>query len=257
MDSTCVTQIFDSRAQDYQLGRPGYPIESVDWLESVVGAPMGRHLADVGCGTGLLAHEFLARGFHVMGIEPNAAMRANAIDQVVQSSNFAWSDGTAEATKLADASVNGIVVGTAFHWFDPVATKLEFRRVLHPDGWVALFGCERDEQDDTDIAFSELLGKFRGAAHERMRCLADCAPLEFLGTQTQHRKFFYPVTLGVANFRALAFSRSYMPDQASPRRAEAESDVGVCFYQHEKNGVVKLNYYATVYIGLNFSHCTK
>ena len=38
-------------------------------------------------------------------------------------SNFRSVVGTAEATTLADSSVDFVVAGQAFHWFDPVRSK--------------------------------------------------------------------------------------------------------------------------------------
>jgi SAM-dependent methyltransferase len=50
---------------------------------------------------------------------------------------------------LADASVDAVVVGQAFHWFDPGPALAEIVRVLRPGGWLALIWNERDESDPT------------------------------------------------------------------------------------------------------------
>jgi SAM-dependent methyltransferase len=40
-----------------------------------------------------------------------------------------------------------VVVGQAFHWFDPSRALPEILRVLRPGGWLALIWNERDESD--------------------------------------------------------------------------------------------------------------
>ena len=51
--------------------------------------------------------------------------------------------GTAEATTLADGSVDLITAAQAFHWFDRARTRAEFERILKPGGWVALIWNDR------------------------------------------------------------------------------------------------------------------
>jgi ubiquinone/menaquinone biosynthesis C-methylase UbiE len=46
--------------------------------------------------------------------------------------------GFAEEIPLADNAVDLIVIGNAFHRFQPKACA-ELRRILKPQGWIALF----------------------------------------------------------------------------------------------------------------------
>src|SRR5207244_179000 len=50
--------------------------------------------------------------------------------------------GTAESIPLPDASVDGVFVGEAFHWFDAAAAIAELVRVVRPRGGVALVSNE-------------------------------------------------------------------------------------------------------------------
>jgi SAM-dependent methyltransferase len=43
--------------------------------------------------------------------------------------------------------MDAVVVGQAFHWFDPSRALPEAARVLRPGGWLALIWNERDEAD--------------------------------------------------------------------------------------------------------------
>ncbi len=242
-----VSTLFTDKVRDYIVGRPGYPVLLAGLLMESVGARPGQHLADIGCGTGLLAQSFLQHGFSVTGVEPNDAMRAAGAQLLSALPSFRMVAGTAERTGLPDASVDGVVVGTAFHWFDPVACRAEFARILRPRGWVALIGNERAMLDAGDLALSELLAHFRDDAHEQMRMLEDCAPAEFLGHATRHFEVPHRLSLDHDAFVALVFSRSYMPRPGSPRRAEAEAMIDNAFSAHAAGGRYALNYRATVY----------
>src|ERR1043165_1255417 len=52
--------------------------------------------------------------------------------------SFRSVNATAEATTLPNESVDLIVAGQAFHWFQHSATKIEFKRILKTGGWVVL-----------------------------------------------------------------------------------------------------------------------
>lgn len=133
---------FDDRAGDYVRARPGYPAEVVALLEQH-GLPRGATVADIGSGTGKLSQVFVAAGHHVVGIEPNDEMRAAAQALLGGEGRFRQQAGRSDATGLPDASADAIVAGQAFHWFEPVATRREWVRILRPGGLVALIWNDR------------------------------------------------------------------------------------------------------------------
>ncbi|HEX5011704.1 MAG TPA: class I SAM-dependent methyltransferase [Planctomycetota bacterium] len=152
------THRFDDRAEDYALYRPGYARDLVPRLAAERGLPPGAHVADVGCGTGLLARSFLDAGCRVTGVEPSDPMRAQAVAQLGGRPGFACHAGTAEASGLPDASVDAVVAGQAFHWFDVERARAEFLRVLRPGGWVALVWNDRGDLSQPFLArFDALL----------------------------------------------------------------------------------------------------
>src|SRR4051794_24338364 len=67
---------FSNRVDAYVRHRPGYPDDVVRFLEEVGVAAPGITVADIGSGTGISAQLFLRNGYNVIGVEPNAAMRA-------------------------------------------------------------------------------------------------------------------------------------------------------------------------------------
>ena len=122
---------FGALADAYDRWRPGYPDDAVAWLLP----PGARDVADVGAGTGKLTGSLLARGLRVTAVEPDPAMLG------VLSRMHPAADGRpggADALPLADASVDAVVVGQAWHWFPHERAAAEVRRVLRPGGRLGL-----------------------------------------------------------------------------------------------------------------------
>jgi ubiquinone/menaquinone biosynthesis C-methylase UbiE len=136
---------FSNRVDDYMRYRPDYPRPFLQLLERECGLGKGSVVADVGSGTGMLTRLLLESGAQVIGVEPNAAMRAAAERELGREPRFRSVDGSAEAARLADASVDLITAAQAFHWFDTVRARSEFSRILKPRGWVALAWNQRKD----------------------------------------------------------------------------------------------------------------
>ena len=155
------TKRFSNRVADYVRYRPDYPRGILAILEAETGLSADSRIADVGSGTGISAELFLAHGNVVDAVEPNADMRAAAEATLAQYPRFHSVVGTAEATTLADNSVDYVVAAQAFHWLDAQATRREFARILRADGWVVLIWNTR-RVDATPFlrAYEVLLQKF-------------------------------------------------------------------------------------------------
>jgi SAM-dependent methyltransferase len=134
---------FSDRVADYVRYRPDYPEEVVREILRRTSIPKGAVVADIGSGTGIFTRRLLDAGLQVFGVEPNAPMRNAAEALLGGREGFSSMDGSAVATGLPDDSVSLITAAQAFHWFDPGPTRKEFRRVLVPDGWVALLWNDR------------------------------------------------------------------------------------------------------------------
>jgi len=159
------THRFTGRATDYDRYRQRYPGEEIlAYLRDWCGLTTDSVVADIGAGTGMLAEVFLANGNRVFAVEPNADMREpmrGCVEQ--QLGGFAGQleiiDATAEATALADASVDIVAAGRAFHWFDKERALAEFRRILRPGGWITLIAADRD-RDAKDPQYREQADAF-------------------------------------------------------------------------------------------------
>src|SRR5208283_1237876 len=93
---------FSNRVDDYVKYRPHYSKDVVQALQSACELCPDHIIADVGCGTGLLAKIFLENGNRVVGVEPNREMRIAGENYLATYPNFSMVDGSAEATGLPD-----------------------------------------------------------------------------------------------------------------------------------------------------------
>lgn len=150
------TERFTDRVDDYVKYRPSYPVEVIKFLEKDFGLRSHHIIADIGSGTGISAKLFLQNNNKVFGVEPNQAMRTKAEELLKNYSNFTSVNGTSEATNLPDHCVDFVVVAQAFHWFDPMPTKKEFKRILKPGGVVVILFNDRKIAGSK---FSELFEK--------------------------------------------------------------------------------------------------
>ncbi len=140
---------FGAAADAYERARPSYPEAAIDWLLP----PGARRILDLGAGTGKLTRHIQARGLDVVAVEPSEGMRAQLSRGLPDVPVFA---GSAEQIPLDDGSVDAVVVGQAWHWFDPARAVPEVARVLRPGGWLGLIWNIRDRRDPWMDAFSRL-----------------------------------------------------------------------------------------------------
>ena len=129
------TRRFTDAAREYDRYRPRYPRTLLDWILKTSGTRRGACVADIGCGTGIATRQFSRRGFDAVGIEPNAAMLRRALRR----GGARYRTGSAVRTGLPKRSVDLVICAQAFHWLDVPRTLREFRRILRPGGWCAVF----------------------------------------------------------------------------------------------------------------------
>jgi ubiquinone/menaquinone biosynthesis C-methylase UbiE len=170
---------FEAVAEQYERARPTYAEEALGWLAGRIGIGPGRRVLDLAAGTGKLTRQLVALGASVVAVEPGDAMRAMLERIVPEAEALA---GSAEAIPRADASVDAITVGQAFHWFRPEEALAEMHRVLRPGGGVALLWNQWDEEDPLQREIDGLLEPMRphAAAHEERpdgRRILEASPL--------------------------------------------------------------------------------
>lgn len=176
MDSTRARS-FGAVAQRYDRARASYPPEAVAWVLEPGRAGSGMRVLDLGAGTGRVSAVLLGLGYDVVAVEPDDAMRA-----LVPSGVQALA-GTAEDVPLPDQSVDAVLVGQAWHWFDQEQALAQVRRVLRPGG---VLGLLWNVFDDRVPWVAELVAV--AAAEDRLSAMDDQLPYE--GAPVPERRCF-------------------------------------------------------------------
>ena len=243
---------FSSRVENYVKYRPGYPTGVVDTLTKECGLNPNSVVADIGSGTGILSELFLKNGNRVFGIEPNRAMREAGEQLLGKYSDFTSVDGTAEATGLADCSVDFVTAGQAFHWFDRKRARKEFARILNPGGWVALIWNERLTDTSPFLrAFEDLLQRYGTdyAAVDHRNVDTDAITAFFAPQPFTLRKFENRQVFDYDGLKGRLLSSSYTPEPGHPNHPPMLEALRALFDKHQSNGKVSFDYVTLLYFG--------
>lgn len=243
------TERFTSRVENYSKYRPDYPQEVLDLIIAECSLSKESVVADVGSGTGKLSELFLSHGYGVIGIEPNRAMREEAEKLLRRYDNFISLDARAEATTLADSSVDIITAGQAFQWFETTQTRREFERILKPSSWVVLVWNDRRLDSPFLADYEQLLMSF-----------TDYLPVDKDWASGVIRSFFEPGMLKtrcfassqVLDFESLKgglLSASYSPEAGHPAHERMMENLKSLFNRYHDGSHVVLEYDTRVFYG--------
>jgi SAM-dependent methyltransferase len=128
---------FGSATYDYDRYRIGPPPEIVDLL---IPTP-GEAVLDLAAGTGAMTRQLVGRIPTVFAVDPDRRMRDVLAEKCP---GVTVLEGTAERIPLPDASVDAVVVASAWHWVDPELAIPEIVRVLRSAGTLGITWSRRD-----------------------------------------------------------------------------------------------------------------
>lgn len=245
------TTRFSDRVEDYVRYRPSYPPEVIGTLAEEAGLASGVPVADVGSGTGIFSALLLERGAVVHAVEPNAGMRRAAEERLGSDPRFHSVAASAEATGLTDGSVHLVVAAQAFHWFDIEAARLEFGRILAPDGQVAIvWNRRRDDSSAFLREYEALLHRF-GTDYSRVdhRRVDPVRLLDFFGGSFEARSFPSSQRLDRQGLRGRLLSSSYVPAADHPDREPMLAELERLFDEHQRGGLVSIAYDTQLFFG--------
>jgi SAM-dependent methyltransferase len=211
------TTRFGVRAGDYALYRPSYPREAVAAVLDGFSAP---DVADVGAGTGISSIALANAGAHVFAVEPNANMRGS----IPSRQDITVIDGTAEATRLADDSVDIVTAFQAYHWFEPARVLAEAVRIGRARVRFAAVWNERDEQDSFTAAYSSIIGSYMldDTETHRRKTTIDTDLREHGWSDVRVLQFRHAVPVDWEALIGRTRSTSYLPREGPAYEAMAE-----------------------------------
>ena len=238
---------FSPRAKEYAQYRPSYPPNAIEKIIEGLGHNSAIIGADIGAGTGISAHLLADRGVHVLAIEPNQAMRQMATPHP----RIEWREGTAEATHLPTQSVDLVTTFQAFHWFNPGPTLREFRRILKPDGRVAIVWNHRYRQDQFTQEYSLIFkqaSQYNSVIHQKRR-RPITSLLESLDFQNQrHQMFTHRQALDLTGLIGRTHSASYIPTQGAEADAILTNVQELYHKWKDEQELVYIEYRTDVYL---------
>ncbi len=237
---------FDARSKDYAQYRPSYPAEVIDAVFAGLEKPERLFVVDVGAGTGISARLLAERGARVLGIEPNAEMRA-----VACASGLDVRDGRADALELPGESVDLVTCFQAFHWFANALSVAEFVRVLRPGGRVAVVFNERDDNDSFTRGFGEIVDGFTDRMALAGYRNGSQVVLDLLSSPglngVRLRSFSNSQRLDYEGLLGRVRSTSYAPREG-PAHATMIETLRALFDVHAREGTIDMVYRTDVFL---------
>ena len=242
---------FSARVENYIRYRPGYPPQVIETLHTECALTQQSIVADIACGTGIFTRMLLENGNRVYGVEPNREMREAAERLLVNFPKFTSIAGTAEATTLADGSVNFGTAAQAAHWFNLPKARTEFARILKPKGWAVLIWNERSTDTTPFLrAYEDLLLAY-GTDYEQVRHENTTANigLFFAPTPFESRTFDMRQEFSYEQLEGRLLSSSYAPMPGQPNYEPMLERLLRVFETYSKDGRVTMEYVTRMYYG--------
>ena len=243
---------FSNRVENYIKYRPDYPGEIVTFLKQSGLLTQESTIADIGSGTGISAQLFLNNGNLVYGVEPNKEMRAAAEKQLAGFKNFISIDAAAEHTRLKSNSINLIVAGQAFHWFDKEKSRNEFKRILKPGGAVVLIWNDRRTDSTAFLRqYEDFLHKYATDYSEvNHKNIDEPVFNSFFGASNYKLKAFDNYQhFDFDGLKGRVLSSSYMPSETDNSYNSMIIELKELYNHFEENGKVTLEYDTKIYYG--------
>ncbi|MFT4203464.1 MAG: class I SAM-dependent methyltransferase [Chitinophagaceae bacterium] len=246
------TTRFSDRVENYVKYRPSYPERIIAFLQKAYDLTTDKTIADIGSGTGISSKLFLDNGYTVIGVEPNKEMRDKSNEILRAHSRFSTVGGTAENTLLTDRSVDAIIAGQAFHWFDRSKCKPEFIRILKPGGLLALIWNERREDSDFEKEYDLLIKKhaidYVAVDHRNIHdtdIQAFCEPFSVqLEIFPNHQLFDFN------GLKGRLLSSSYMPTETQKGFPEMLEDLQKLYQKYQNDNRIIISYTTKVYVSV-------
>jgi SAM-dependent methyltransferase len=177
-------------------------------------------------------------------------MRSAAEREFSGNENFISLNGTAEETTLPDQSIDIIIAGQAFHWFDKINCKTEFKRILKKDGHVFLIWNKKKHGEGFMDEYFALLNKYgtdyNTVKHENYESqeIGDF----FSPNKFQLHKMDNVQVLDYEGLEGRLLSSSYIP-LSGPMFTKLIDELKNIFKEYNENGFVTTKYETVIYAG--------
>lgn len=147
---------FDSAAELYARGRPGYPDRLIEDLTFLASIGKGSRVLEIGSGTGQLSVELAARGAALLAVELGSSLAAVTRRKLAPFANAHVLVADFDHWLAAPASFDAIVAATSFHWLEPSSRLAKCASLLRPGGTLAIVETRWGVAVDDDPFFAAI-----------------------------------------------------------------------------------------------------
>ena len=144
-----------------------------------------------------------------------------------------------------------MLAAQAFHWFDPVATRTEWQRIMKPGGWAVLIWNER-KLDTTSFLrdYEKLLVKY-SIDYPVVRHENAIAAINLFFAPETPRYASFPNTqeFNFESLRGRLESTSYTPESGDSRFEPMIEELKKVYEEHNQAGLVWFEYATKIYYG--------
>lgn len=155
-------KVFDEIADEYDRHRPVYPEALLDHACDVATLGAGDRVLEIGCGTGQLTRDLLARGMRLLAIEPGDRLIALAQQNLGDKDHVEFVNARLEDVPLPREHFQAVFSASAMHWIDPDLSWQKAADALAPGGTLALiqyFGLNDPRSADDQQALLDAIAK--------------------------------------------------------------------------------------------------
>lgn len=241
---------YANKASLYARYRWDYAPAAIQAILDTTGIGPSDAMADIGAGTGILTRHFAGKVGRLYTVEADLHMLHEAQPTLNAVSNCLLIAACAEATGLPTASLDLLTVAQAIHWFEPVATRVEFRRILKPGGWLALL---RNYPTDHTLgsALNAVMVEQNGVAAAAMAAPPYPVATDFYFGNGCCEKYIYPFSYyqDWEQFFGGLCSASYAPDPDHPAFPRFEKSAREVFDAFSQDGRISAHAETELVIG--------
>jgi len=165
--------------------------------------------------------------------------------------NFTSINASAENTLLLENSIDLVLAGQAFHWFDANAFRSECKRVLKPNAYCALIWNERLENTEFLKAYEALILKYatdyESINHKNIS--KEQIDAFYFPSQCKVETFLNQQIFDFEGLRGRLESSSYIPNSGASNYDGMIDELEVLFQSYQENNLVMIHYEMKLYYG--------
>lgn len=155
---------FNEDAANYDKARPSYPNELFNDIIAYSNINQNSNILEIGIGTGQATRPFLELGCKVTAVELGSDLAEYTSTKFASYNNFSIINADFIEADLKSGCYDLIYCATAFHWLPQEEAYRKIKKLLKPNGTLALFWNHpfpNREDDKVNMASRRVYDKYR------------------------------------------------------------------------------------------------